>query len=412
MSRPACLLCLCLAACSSTTATPDARPADRAASDERGADRSSLDRSVERARDRSPGEPRPPAHWKTIAGANLSLEGHTITLLQNGEVLIAGGCKDTGGSPSYLRKSYRYLPASDTLVDAGELVAPRCEHAAVRLADGRVLVFAGQRESSGYLLDTELFDPAQPAASAWSAGPPLPSARTGASALLLADGQLLVTGGDSNGSDALDAILVLAPGASSWKIPLAPLKEKRRHHVSTLLPGGKVLLSGGSRGPIGNRVFLKNLETYDPKSGTSALLAAPMSRPRSFHSATLLDDGRVLIVGGYCEGCTESLDDLYDPKTDTLAPLAHPGSYPWSHVAAKLLDGRVLITAHDKTSGMVVAFNASSTPPGWDVLPALPHPRERADGVTLGDGSVLIVGGVAQTYPAVVYASSVERFFP
>jgi hypothetical protein len=391
-------------ACSSTTAAPDLRAADLALA-ERGPD---APRSDAR-RDLAPDGPKPPARW-TTSPSSLKLRGHTATLLQSGELLVAGGYTDEQtGNTTYLRKSYRYLPASDTLVDAGELAAPRGDHVAVRLLDGRVLVLGGS-DASVYPATTEVFDPTKPAAAAWSTGAALPEGRFGASAILLEDGRVMVTGGDADGSDSLEVILFLQPAATAWTIAMTPLKERRRHHVTTLLPDGKVLLSGGSRGSANNPVYLKSLEVYDPKTGTSRI-AGTMTRARTFHSATLLDDGRVLLAGGYCGGCSEAFDDLFDPKTDTVTPILHPGDYPWSHVAVKLLDGRVLIVAHDTASGLAVAFDAAASPPAWDTLPALPHPRVSARGARLADGSVVVVGGISSQSPF-TYAAEIDRLFP
>jgi hypothetical protein len=342
------------------------------------------------------------------------LTHHTVTTLANGDALIVGGMIDDGtqtGTNLYPKKSYRFLASQGTLVDAGELAMPRAYHSATLLADGRVLVVGGERESGYYFTDTEIFDPAKPAGAAWSMGPSLFEARRGHSAILLASGELMISGGDSNGLDALSSVTFLKPGASSWTLGGLPIKEPRRNHRSTLLPGDKVLLSGGSRGAAGSPVYLTSLELHDPKTGASTLLPATMSKPRSFHSATLLDNGHVLLVGGYCgDGCTGSLDDLYDPKTQTLTSIAHPGKYPTTHIAAKLLDGRVLFAGNANGAlHLVAAFNPS--PPGWDTLPNMPHPRDQAVGATLKDGSVLVVGGVASDLPF-VYATALERFFP
>lgn len=392
------------AACSSSTTAPDLRPADLALA-ERGPDA----RAPDARRDLAPDGPRPPARW-TTATATLALRGHTVTLLQSGELLIAGGYRDEETSAAtYLRKSYRYLPASGTLIDAGELATPRGDHEAVRLPDGRVLVLGGS-DASHSLTATEVFDPTKPAASAWSAGPPLPEPRFGARTLLLEDGRVMVTGGDPDGSDSLDILLVSTPQVGGWQSAATPLKERRRHHVSVLLPDGKVLLSGGSRGKASTPVYSKSLEVYDPKTGTSRL-AGTMTRARTFHSATVLDDGRVLLAGGYCGVCTETYDDLFDPKTDAVTSITHPGTYPWSHLAVKLLDGRVLFMAHSTASGLAVAYNAAASPPVWDSLPDLPHPRLSARGARLPDGSVVVVGGISSENPF-AYAPEIDRLFP
>ncbi len=402
-----------LAACPSSSPSADLQ--QREASGDR-ATPVDLARSEAR-RDLGPDRPKAAPHWETVAGASLSLQNASVTLLQSGEVLIVGGERqlpaDAGQPPYlYLSECHRYLPATGELVSAGSLALPRTYHAATLLADGRVLVTGGERKHEIYLKDTEIYDPGKPAAAAWSQGPPLSEARHGASPVLLPGGTLLLFGGSSGSKEALDTVTSLEPGATSWKLGVAPLKEKRRYHAATLLADGRVLLSGGARGDTSNPTFLGSLELYDPKTGSSSLLAATMSRLRSFHSATRLDDGRVLFVGGYCgaSACGAAVDDLYDPKTDTVAPVAHPGKYLMTHVAVKLLDGRVLITGNALGADhQVLAFAPS--PLGWEVLPKMPHPRDRTAGTILKDGSVLIAGGVAVQSPY-TYASELERFYP
>lgn len=404
------LSCLLLVGCSSNPSSPDALARDLRV--EARADGPSAERPPDGRPDLGPDQPRVPAHWKTVPAASLEMQSHTVTLLKNGEVLIVGGHTQNAAKYTYLAKTYRYLPASDTIVEAGTLLQPRADHSATLLADGRVMITSGANDSGMYLVATELFDPSKPATAAWSAGPPMPDARYGGSAILLPSGELLVSGGAKDNADSLDTVARFDPASGSWKLAATPLKEKRRYHASTLLPDGRVLLSGGQRGHPSALLFLGSLELYDPKAGTSAAVPTSMKRLRAFHSATLLADGRVLIVGGYCGAsvCGDAIDELLDLKTDTIAPLTHPGKFPSTHVAATLKDGRVLITANAMgAEHRVLAFTMS--PLGWETLPDMPHPRDRAEGVTLADGSVLVVGGVATGSPF-TYAPEVERFFP
>lgn len=402
------VLLLALGACSSSTSSPDLTSFDRSP----GEPAPARDLVAEARADARRDGPRPPAHWKTIAGASLELEGISVTPLASGELLLVGGYTAvSGGTKVYAQKAYRYQPASDTLLDAGALATGRAYHAATRLPDGTVLVTGGETADSAYVVETELFDPVKPAGSAWSAGPPLPQARRGGHALALPTGVML-SGGTTNGTSVLDTVVFFKPG-SGWSLGLTPLKEKRRDHSALLLDDEKVLIAGGARSGYAAPEFLDSLEVLDLKSGMSAILPTPMSKTRAQPSLTRLDDGRVLIVGGYCGTSCKGkfLDDLYDPKTDTISAITHPGSYPARpHVAVKLLDGRVLITANAPGADhLVVAFQPS--PPGWETLPPMPHPRSFASGARLPDGSVLVVGGLASETPP-VYASALERFFP
>ena len=76
------------------------------------------------------------------------------------------------------------------------------------------------------------------------------------------------------------------------------------------------------------------------------------------------------------------------------------------HSMTLLKNGDVLAPLH-----LVVAYDAKASPPGWDALPNMPHPRYAAEGVRLQDGSVLVAGGVANAYLR-AYASELDRLFP
>src|SRR5947207_6731496 len=80
------------------------------------------------------------------------------------------------------------------------------------------------------------------------------------------------------------------------------LNVTRNRHTATLLPNGKVLAAGGVNNNLGSgRIIyttLKSAELYDPATGTWSYMGNLM-QPREFHAATLLQDGQVLVAGGF-----------------------------------------------------------------------------------------------------------------
>jgi hypothetical protein len=133
---------------------------------------------------------------------------------------------------------------------------------------------------------------------------------------------------------------------------------------ATLLQDGKVLLAGGQTATLpgpgatpdpddSNGTPTGEAELFDPATGTFSATGS-MSMPRIFHTATLLPDGRVLIVGGTVDldlgGTSDTPDptmqtaELYDPATGTFTATGSPGMPRIGHAAALLSDGRVLIT--------------------------------------------------------------------
>ncbi len=375
-------------------------------------------RAHDLARDRGPDGPSKPGTWKQIAGAPV-LYIHTLTLLQNGDALIVGGFRDDQGSDVPQSAAYRFVVAEGKFVDAGTMNAPRAYHTATLLADGRVLVVGGQSSvSGGYLGSTELYDPTKPAGSAWSAGPTLPITLAEHAATALKDGRVLITGGWIDGLMSDNRLFLYDPAAGGWAFPTVFLNERRRRHTSTLLTNGKVLLAGGIQG-TGNTyayTYLDSLEVYDPATGTSTVSTAKMEMPRMAHSADLLADGRVLIGGGICFSCpgAQSADDLYDPATDQTRPIPHYAARVSFHAASRLQDGRVLFVGGiDSSTASPTASTVVFDPRGvgaWVPQPDLSASRSAAKAVTLLDGTVLVVGGGGSN--GVPDPDFAERFYP
>ncbi len=117
----------------------------------------------------------------------------------------------------------------------------------------------------------------------------------------------------------------------------------RALHTATLLPGGKVLITGGISAPF---VFLASAELYDPNMGRFAATGG-LTVPRINHTATLLQNGKVLIVGGSIaitgEPVVTGSAELYDPETGTFATTGSMGAARSGHVATMLPDGKVLV---------------------------------------------------------------------
>jgi hypothetical protein len=172
-------------------------------------------------------------------------------------------------------------------------------------------------------------------------------------------------------------------------IPLGQTWPQRSGVTATLLPNGKVLFTGGYSGPwLPDWAGQKTTELYDPV--TNSFDDGPkMSVLRSYPTAVLLANGKVLIAGG--DNLNElfssehpSTSELYDPTTNTIG-VGPPMQEPVSNARGLLLhDGRVL----------VIGRSMELYDPATNSFTVGPAPNVRAgDAVLLPDGKVLFVGG-------------------
>lgn len=183
------------------------------------------------------------------------------------------------------------------------------------------------------------------------------------------------------------------------------LKVARRMHTATLLSDGKVLVVGGMVGAtVGLKGALPSVELFDPAGGGAWSTVAPMSEGRAFHTATRLLDGRVLVAGGVTlnTGAGLSTTEIYDPKTNTWsAGPALPGPRT-HHGAARLSDGSVLIAggltkdADTLVEPTPAPVIVASDAKSLRTLPATSGaaPFPAGGAVVTGDKRVFFVGGL------------------
>ncbi|HSB61642.1 MAG TPA: kelch repeat-containing protein, partial [Vicinamibacteria bacterium] len=166
----------------------------------------------------------------------------------------------------------------------------------------------------------------------------------------------------------------------------------RSGHTATLLVDGRVLVVGGS----GDRTA----EVYDPRSGGFSLLAAEAAAFRRFHTATRLLDGRVLLAGGEDGEVINKSAEIFDPAENAFAPAGDLLFPRWLHAATLLDDGRVLVTGGSSVADRSAelydpslrAF-AAAGPMTTDPALGTEQSRTRHAATALADGRVLVTGG-------------------
>src|SRR6516225_4740222 len=119
--------------------------------------------------------------WFTVNPMTNFREHHTVVLLQNGTVLVAGGDRD--GNPTASAELYN--PATGLWTNTGSLHVPRTSHTATLLPNGQVLVAGGENFDSRSLASAELYDPAT---GAWMLTTPMTTNHVSHTATLLPNG--------------------------------------------------------------------------------------------------------------------------------------------------------------------------------------------------------------------------------
>ena len=176
----------------------------------------------------------------------------------------------------------------------GLLNIARSDFTATALQNGTVLIAGGINNAGVVEKSVEIYDMVN---NKWIRTGDMKTARRGHAATLLSDGRVLITGGydGTTAATALNKAETYDPATGVWTATKTTLIEARRWHTSTLLPSGKVLIAGGGVSSGNGTVT----ELFDPSSTatTSFTSAGNMKIARQGHSATLLPNGKVLIVG-------------------------------------------------------------------------------------------------------------------
>ena len=202
-------------------------------------------------------------------------------------------------------------------------------------------------------------------------------ALVGASATLLSDGRWLILGGEGPQGGQARAEIIAADGRSTTRLPAA-MHRARAWHTATVLPDGTVLIVGGLGA---GRRHVRDVELFDPAIGTFELITDSGITARAFHTATLLTDGRVLIVGGVSDhGTLAPGAELWRTEARMAEPaLAALGVARRGHTATLLPDGGVWIRGGEDGLGRAVLADEVFDPThdGFSVLrqaPMLPGP--------------------------------------
>jgi hypothetical protein len=273
--------------------------------------------------------------FKPTGSMTTARWGHTATLLPDGRVLIAGGSGRAEGGGA-VASAELYDPSTGTFTATKDMIAARGMHTAILLPNGKVLLVGGYG-TSAYpdIPAAELYDPATgiftPGGSYVGRG----GCDFCAPAILLPDGRVLFPG--------QYPVQLYDPMTNSFGPGGMMIDD---HSTATLLTNGKVLFAGGE-----GYGRLSSAELYDPARGTFAS-TGNMAFRRVWHTLTLLPNGMALTTGGETDSCAGNVcqfagisasAELYDPSAGSFIAT---GNMAWArdiHTATLLNDGRVLV---------------------------------------------------------------------
>jgi hypothetical protein len=299
-----------------------------------------------------------------------------------------------------------------SLHDAGAMNPALSQPVAVRLGDGRVLITGGRekRPNGITVLRSQAAEIYESDPNRFTPTGSMADARAGHSATLLNDGRVLVVGGidASDGFDNLATAELYDPATGKFT-PTGSLAQGRAHHTATLLNDGRVLIAGGYGG---GTLSLKSAEIYDPATGKFTTTGA-MTVPRRDATPTLLNDGRVLIAGGLDQYATSALAsaELYDPATGKFTATGSMATARSGFASMGLEDGRVLVAGGRNTAGDPLKTAEIYDPASGKFSPAGSMTAAGASmAVWLKDARVLFVsnGGLSIYDPASGTFSPVE----
>ena len=338
------------------------------------------------------------AEWKTTGSLQIPREGHTATLLRNGQVLIVGGANGY----RVLASAELYDPKEGAFTSSGELHSGRTNHTATLLPNGQVLVAGGQVDGKT-LTSAELYNPKT---GVWTPTGDLNFPRSYHTATLLKNGQVLVAGGSYLGTpmclpqgtpagSAMDCAELYDPASGKWTVT-GGLFAARYVHTATLLQNGKVLVTGGI-GVDGAGGILVSAEVYDPAARTWTS-TANLINPLLSHTATLLPDGKVLVAGGKPSVDSDTAEaELYDPKSDTWTATKKLHILRNAHTATSLPNGQILVVGGASSSGDLNSAELYDPAKGtWTTVASLHSGHVLHTATLLPDGRVLVVGGLRE----------------
>ncbi len=322
-----------------------------------------------------------PNDWTALEPLKKKRAFHTSTLLPDDRILTCGGSDGT----TTLGSCELWDPVNRTWDYTGSMIYPRTRHTATLLPNGNVLMTGGAINASTYAVNTaEIY---YPASGRFSLTGSMAHERANHTATLLPDGNVLVAGGNTIGGYSSSSEIYFTTKAA-WVDPIGSptMTAARAQHTATLLQNGNILVTGG----VNQYGAMKTTDLYNftTQSWTASI---PMNSPRYAHTANLLRDGRVLAIGGSDNEWSQNTSEIFDGASWTTS--ASINYNRTSHSSVLLPNGKVMLSGGE-TPGTLQGL-AESYDPDFPVWYSQGKLTSRADHtmVLTSSGVLLAIGG-------------------
>ncbi len=333
--------------------------------------------------------------FRQLAPAPVAYTQHVAMALADGGALVMGG--NTSESPNVpdTDTSRRFDPVAETMLPGPQLAFSANAGFTMPVElDGGAFLLVGGGINSGTQLGgvdglraTQVFDATT--GRFGRVGDLNFRHHMGGTATALGDGSVLVAGGDLPGISAAERY---DPASARWATA-GNMATARRGHTATRLADGRVLIAGGvTSSDMTGEILVGTAEIYDPASGGFQPTGS-MATTRAFHAATLLPDGRVLVTGGFVavDGSTTESAEVYDPSTGHFSPAGAMQVSRMVHSAILLTDGRVLVLGGLQAAAVTDIFEPTAD--RWSPGPILEPAWGASTATLLRNGKVLVFGG-------------------
>jgi hypothetical protein len=365
-----------------------------------------------------PANPPPAGSWAPLpAPMAVARADFTATLMPDGKVLVVGGVADVTVAGTATSDVEIYDPATKRFTAAAPLSIGRAGHTATLLPNGKVLVAGGYTQLGNAALATvEVYDPAT---NSWSIAAPMAHRRADQAAVLIGGGRVMVVGGSDyppvgigphGSAPAVIPPEIYDPATDTWSTVALQKLDRPVDPTATLLKDGRVLVVGGQYMWNSPDEATERSEVYNVTSNTwSDVTPDARFAARQYQSATLLGNGFVLVAGGSVDLQPVGTAALYNPSSNSWIELPNMSANRCGQGAQLLSSGRVLLVASgcwNKESSGVDEFDPASN--RWYPVASLASPRGSVVTVGLPDGTVLALGGTQGS----VASADAELFNP